>query len=305
MIALFFAAMLGAHAHAPGLSHASVEADAIEVTFAEAEALQAPDVQVSTPEGPCVVGAWTDGEAPDADSVTRRAALDCPDGPRTYTAGFWGELFRGHRHMVTGGAASVVLAETSPVADLGVVRSGFETAMHWLVLGAEHVWEGLDHLAFLLALLLAAASTRELLMAVSGFTVAHSITLTLAALGFAAVPGWIVEPAIAASVVWAGLENLRPSPPRRRVVITALLGLVHGLGFAGLLAELGLPTADRTLALAGFHAGVEVGQLALVLPAIPLVLLARKDPRWMSKVVPVLSVGIALTGAWWLFERVV
>ena len=108
---------------------------------------------------------------------------------------------------------------------------------------------------------------------------------------------------IAASIVYVGLENFWMPSVRRRVVVTFVLGLVHGFGFAGLLAELGLPRGALALGLVSFNAGVELGQGAFVLVALPVLLLLRRTLWWPRYGVPAGSIGIVLAGVWWLVER--
>jgi hypothetical protein len=164
-------------------------------------------------------------------------------------------------HVVTGEA---------PRLRLGAAGTSF---LAWVVLGMEHIALGLDHLAFLIGLLLVAggAGVRRLLVTVTAFTVAHSLTLALATLGVLAVPSAPVEASIAASVLLVAREGThdRPTLTRRAPWLVALIfGLVHGLGFAGTLAERGLPSGSVTRALLGFNVGVELAQVALVAVAL-------------------------------------
>jgi hydrogenase/urease accessory protein HupE len=178
-------------------------------------------------------------------------------------------------------------------------------------LGVEHILTGYDHLLFLAALLLVCASFREAATIITCFTVAHSVTLALAALDVVRVPSRVVEPIIAASIVYVALENvLAPGGQKtrliRRAAVTFAFGLVHGLGFAAVLRELGLgSTPDGVvLPLVKFNLGVEAGQLAVSSVVFPLILLARGSASVRHRLVPVCSVLIALVGAYWLFERV-
>jgi hypothetical protein len=156
----------------------------------------------------------------------------------------------------------------------------------YLVEGIWHIWIGFDHILFLLALLLPAVlvhenggwrgvarfrdALHEVLWVVTAFTVAHSITLSLAALGLIQLPSRLVESAIAASVVLAAANNLKPLVEGRRWLVAFVFGLIHGFGFASVLAELGLPQQALVLSLLGFNLGVEVGQLAIVAVFLPL-----------------------------------
>jgi hypothetical protein len=156
----------------------------------------------------------------------------------------------------------------------------------YLVEGIWHIWIGFDHILFLLSLLLPAVLVHqarswrgvsnfrealvEVLWVVTAFTLAHSITLSLAALGLIELPSRLVESAIAASVVLAAANNLKPMVERRRWMVAFGFGLIHGFGFASVLAELGLPRETLVLSLLGFNLGVEIGQLAIVAAFLPL-----------------------------------
>ncbi|WP_428266488.1 HupE/UreJ family protein [Haliangium sp.] len=190
--------------------------------------------------------------------------------------------------------------------------------------GVEHILFGFDHIAFLLALLLVVAlrrppgltvgwdlrglgaGLRRTAGIVTTFTVAHSLTLISASLGLVAIEGRLVESVIAASIVYVAVENvIRPAAPHRRLIIFAF-GLVHGLGFASMLAAL-LPPGDVIVPLLLFNAGVELGQLAIVLAVLPLLYLAARalgPRRYRLIVVPFGSAVLATLGGLWLIERV-
>ncbi len=186
--------------------------------------------------------------------------------------------------------------------------------------GVWHIWLGLDHILFLLCLLLPAARRRgqhpqepsqrrvplwiEVVKVVTSFTVAHSITLSLATLGVLSFPARLVESAIAASVVFAALNNLRPMVTRRLWLIAFCFGLVHGLGFASVLADLALPRHALLLALLGFNLGVEVGQLVLVGLFFGMVWAWRRlDMVWPQWATPLPACVIAIVAAIWFIER--
>jgi hypothetical protein len=143
----------------------------------------------------------------------------------------------------------------------------------------------------------------EVLKVVTAFTVAHSITLTLAVLGLVSLPSRLVESVIAASVMLAALNNLRGTVARRRWVMAFAFGLVHGFGFASVLADLGLPQGALALALAGFNIGVELGQLAIVAAFLPLAFALRGTAFYRLGVLQLGSAVVALLAAWWLVER--
>jgi hydrogenase/urease accessory protein HupE len=176
-------------------------------------------------------------------------------------------------------------------------------------LGVEHILGGLDHLLFVLGLVLLVGPGRRLVGTVTAFTLGHSITLTLAVLGLAVVPARPTEVLIAASVLLLAVELARPAaaPPllgRVPWVMALAFGLLHGLGFAGALREIGLPAGDVPLALASFNAGVEVGQIAFVAVVLGAEWLGARllgpTPRW-GRLVPVYTMGAL--AACWCFER--
>jgi hypothetical protein len=190
----------------------------------------------------------------------------------------------------------------------------------YLVEGVWHIWIGFDHLLFLLSLLLPAvlvyeakrwhgvvhfkAALREVLWVVTAFTAAHSVTLTLAALRWVELPSRVVESAIAASVVLAALNNLVPVVERRRWVAAFAFGLIHGFGFASVLAELGLPKDALVLSLLGFNLGVELGQLAAVAVFLPLAFWLRHSRFYRRGVFVGGSLLIVALALVWLVERV-
>lgn len=170
-------------------------------------------------------------------------------------------------------------------------------------LGVEHILTGYDHLLFLFVLLLRGGRFLSLLKIITAFTIAHSITLALAVLRVVTVPGRIVEPAIALSIIWVALENLRKDAPSQRWLISFCFGLVHGLGFASAIEPLALPPGRLALALLGFNLGVEAGQAFVVALLLPLLLWMRGS-AWEPRVVRAASLGVVVMGVAWLVERV-
>lgn len=195
----------------------------------------------------------------------------------------------------------------------------------WLTLrrfgadGVRHILTGWDHLLFLLALLLPVMLVREgrrwtgispprralrdIIGLVTAFTLAHSVTLTLATLQWIALPSRWVETAIAASVLLAAIDNLVPILPRRRWLVAFAFGLVHGLGFASVLVDLALPPAKLAISLVGFNLGVEVGQLAAVALVVPVLFALRARRLYPRIAVGALSAVIAVLALGWLIER--
>lgn len=175
----------------------------------------------------------------------------------------------------------------------------------YLWLGFTHILpKGLDHILFVAGLYLLAARWRPVLAQVTAFTLAHSITLGLAMLGVVSLPPGMVEPLIALSIVYVGLENLRQRALTPwRVALVFAFGLLHGLGFAGVLLGLQLPRADFALGLLGFNLGVEAGQLTVIGALALATLGVRRRPWYHARVVVPASIGIALVGAYWTVTR--
>jgi hypothetical protein len=185
--------------------------------------------------------------------------------------------------------------------------------------GIWHIWLGYDHVLFLIALLLPAVLRRaegrweptpdflsafwDVLAIVTAFTIAHSITLGLAATGLIALPSRLVESAIAASVVFAGISNLYPVLVQRRWLVAFLFGLIHGFGFATVLRDLGLPRGSLALSLVSFNLGVEVGQLAIVAVFLPLAYYLRNSWTYQRLILVSGSLCIVVLACAWLIER--
>jgi hypothetical protein len=202
---------------------------------------------------------------------------------------------------------------------------GGDTGGRWVQLamylneGIWHIWTGFDHMLFLLSLLLPAVFVREgrrwrpgvsfreayieVAKVVTAFTLAHSITLSLGALSIVVLPSRVVECGIALSVVLAALNNLFPVVARGRWMAAFGFGLLHGLGFAGILQDLGLPRGSLALSLFGFNVGVEAGQLAIVAGFLPLAHALRATWGYRCVVFAGGSVAIAAVASVWLVER--
>ena len=228
----------------------------------------------------------------------------CPAAPERLTLALplLNDLAPGHRHMArlfrAGKAQATVLDRAhNRWTALGSPPSS-APGMAWsmLKLGVEHILTGLDHLVFLFGLVLVGGRLRSLVGVISAFTLAHSITLALAALSVFAPSPRLVEPAIALSIAYVGIENLFVTDARRRWRITFPFGLIHGFGFAGALREIALPRAQVPVALVTFNLGVELGQLAVLAVALPLILVARRAPWFGDRGVKLVSVAIALGG---------
>jgi len=175
-------------------------------------------------------------------------------------------------------------------------------------LGVEHILTGIDHLLFLLGLLVACRRFRTVAAIVTCFTVAHSVTLALAALGVVTLPSRVVEPLIAATIVLVGVENLiRGEEPRGRWLLAFGFGLVHGLGFAGALAERGLGAAGTSIVgpLVAFNLGVELGQFAVAAPLVFVLWKLRALPAFARRGTKIVSLVVACIGFVWLLQRLV
>ena len=179
--------------------------------------------------------------------------------------------------------------------------SFFEQFAQYVRLGMDHIWSGIDHLLFL-AVLLVVSRLRELLQIVTAFTVAHSITLSMAVLEFVELPSRLVEASIAATIVWVAYENLRGHSGRHRWKLTFGFGLVHGFGFANVLRELELPALGLLRSLAAFNVGVELGQVVVVAGLFPVFWLISRS-RVAPTAVASVSVLVGLAGVVWLVER--
>jgi len=189
----------------------------------------------------------------------------------------------------------------------GGQASPWQAFVAYIPIGFEHIVPlGLDHILFVLGLFFLAARLRPLLWQVTAFTLAHTVTLALGALGYVDVPGAVVEPIIAASIVYVAVENiLTDGLSRWRPLVVFGFGLLHGLGFASVLEEFGVPERNFVPALLGFNVGVELGQLAVILAAFLVVGFWFRDKPWYRPVLAIPASGaIGLMGAWWFIERV-
>jgi hydrogenase/urease accessory protein HupE len=202
------------------------------------------------------------------------------------------------------------LTPTSPSLDVVAAPSAWQVSWTYLVIGVEHILLGIDHLLFVLALLLLISDWRKLVGAITTFTLAHSVTLALATLGVLSVPGPPVEACIALSIVFVAAEAIRarqghPGLTERAPWIVAFtFGLLHGLGFAGALADVGLPQQAIPHALLFFNVGVELGQLAFIAAVLALLAVAQRiripRPNWSWRIMPTAIGAVAMV---WVIER--
>jgi hypothetical protein len=180
-----------------------------------------------------------------------------------------------------------------------------EIVREYLWLGYTHILpKGLDHILFVIGLFLLSPRLKTLLLQVTAFTIAHSITLGLSMYGIVSLPSRVVEPLIALSIAYVAIENMvtRELKPWR-VALVFMFGLLHGLGFAGVLRELGLPRTEFLTALVTFNAGVEMGQLTIIAAAWILVGVFMRRPWYRKAIVVPASCAIALVGVYWTVSR--
>ncbi len=210
-----------------------------------------------------------------------------------------------------GSETTAIARPNHPAVEVVARRGAWQVAADYTLLGIDHILSGFDHLTFVLALLLIVSGARRLLITVTSFTVAHSITLAAATLGVLWVPGAPVEAVIALSILFLASELIKverglPSLTARNPWIVAFaFGLLHGFGFAGALGEIGLPQNEIALALLMFNVGVEIGQLMFIAVILAIVWalhgLHRDWPAWLRQAP---AYGIGGISSYWLIERV-
>jgi len=270
-----------------------------------------------TGDGQACPGSLVDAAVTEEDGARVRLRFDCGAGPRRLELEMplLNTLAFGHRHLAElRGADGVLLAEpvlhrrsASASVELGVAATapaGPPVGAYFQI-GVEHILIGTDHLVFLLGLVVIGGKLRSLLAVITAFTVGHSLSLALATLGIWTPDPAFVEPAIALSIAYVGLENFLVTDAAGRWRITLPFGFIHGFGFAGVLAEVGVPDQALGLALLLFNLGVEAGQLLVLALVLPLLawLGGRAayrrihGPRWISA-------AIVIAGIYWFIERV-
>ena len=189
----------------------------------------------------------------------------------------------------------------------GTRQGAFAAARTFLTGGIYHIFIGPDHILFLVGLLLLGGSLKRLLTIVTAFTIAHSITLTLAALDITNPPPRLIEPAIALSIIYVGIDNLMVGKTGRdvRAWIAFGFGLIHGFGFANVLREFGLPRQALGWSLFSFNLGVEIGQVCIVVIAASLLaMLQKRKPTMRQPVARIGSIIVILAGSYWFIQRV-
>lgn len=219
-----------------------------------------------------------------------------------------------------GAVATAVLSPDAPVFRWhGTEKGWLGNFVSFIREGVWHILIGFDHILFLTCLLLPAGLRREsgawrrvadwrdaagpVFRTVTAFTIAHSITLAVAALGLVVLPSWLVESVIAGSIIVAALNNIWPVVMRRLWILAFAFGLIHGFGFASVLADLGLPQTALVASLLGFNLGVEIGQLAIVAITLPPIYALRHLGLYPRLILPAGSTITAIVAAVWLVER--
>jgi len=244
----------------------------------------------------------------DGPTAQIRLTGQIPSGAQQFTWNY-GWTFASYSLSVNGATEWLEGTQTSkPIPLWSASPAGRSTVWRYLFLGFTHIVpKGLDHMLFVLGIYLLCGKTRTVLSQVSAFTVAHSITLGLSMYGVLSVPPRIVEPAIAISIAYVAIENIFLKQLRAwRIGLVFVFGLLHGMGFAGALKEVGLPRADFLTALLTFNVGVETGQLAVILAAFLTVGWWFGNRRWYrSRVVIPASAMIACTAVYWTIERLI
>ncbi len=250
--------------------------------------------------------------------VTVMLEWTCPnDGALRYRLNLFRDIDPSAQHLVSlnidGTTQEFALDRNTP--DLALSRaapSNFQVAGHFLAAGVEHIFLGYDHIAFLIAIILWSSRLWPVVKAVTAFTIAHSITLSLAALDVIRIPSAIVEPAIAASIVYVAAENFMTQETAKRWRETFVFGLIHGFGFASALQELGLPKGKLITALAAFNSGVEIGQVLIVAVVSGFLLVIDRwpasgasKPVRSARLVHTASLAIVLLGSYWFVTRIV
>lgn len=303
----------------------------VKAKHAQIAAYALARLTVATADGPCppalreqLVDRHSDGAY-----AVLRFALACAASPAALDVDYrlFFDIDPQHRGLVNvsahGASRAGIFSADAPSQHFAVAEAApLAQFVDYLREGVWHIWTGFDHILFLLSLLLPAVLVRapaprgswtgvarfrpaflDVFKVVTAFTVAHSITLSLAALGVVVLPSRFVESAIAASVVLAALNNVRPVVYGGRWIFAFLFGLIHGFGFASVLTDLGLPHGSLLLALVAFNLGVELGQLAIVAVFLPAAYAIRDTALYRRAVFVGGSLLVAAIAAAWLVER--
>ncbi len=272
-------------------------------------------VQARTPAGPCHAKADPAELIHDQGEPALKVMLHfgCPRGPVTLRNTWRFNVDTSSETVCAINGSAWVFRPGLPEHVVGTPPTLGQVLEDFVVLGMKHVETGIDHILFVIGLLLAAAlatrkqslgsATRAVAGVVTGFTLGHSITLIAAGLGLVRLPSRFTESAIALSIVVVGVENIVRREIRGRFLTAALFGLVHGFGFASVLADIQLPSRGTVLALVSFNVGIELAQLIVVVVAFPALALASRRPWYRRRVLIPLSAAVALIALVWFFKR--
>lgn len=280
----------------PQLSTEFIMEGAEALRLVNVEVIPEPDMELTRDTKLFMVTKLSEGSAP------VRFGWTAKNGGLVVRHGEGDDAYAG---FLEGGELSLPLPRSGAVEESG-------TAVFWrfVIEGFEHIIpKGLDHILFVFGLFLFSLSWRPLLSQITAFTVAHTVTLGLTTLSIVKIPAaqiWLVEALIAVSITYVAIENIwRPKLGWWRVVVVFGFGLLHGIGFASVLGDLGLAQGQFVLSLIAFNIGVEGGQLAVIaIGFITLALPFGKSHSYRSYVVIPGSIAIALVGGWWAFERI-
>jgi hydrogenase/urease accessory protein HupE len=252
----------------------------------------------------------------DAQALLARWTIGCSTSLAGRTVGLTGiedtssdALMR--YQTLAGETQAARLTPSQPVTTIAAKPGRWQVARTYFATGIEHILTGYDHLLFVLSLVLLLNGTRRVVAAVTAFTIAHSLTLIATTLQLVSLPRAPVEAAIALSIVFLAVEIVKRQPGTSRLseripwIVAFLFGLLHGFGFAGALAEIGLPNGEIPTALLTFNLGVEAGQLIIVATAIAALSgLKRFKARWLRPAETVIAYAIGAVSAMWLIERI-
>jgi hypothetical protein len=307
-------------AGAIGVDPHAVDAAMLQTRATELAANTYRSAPLETTAGTC---AWTTAAAAiHGSTVTLTDRATCPSSMQTVRWSFpWTSKVSSTFQLL----AKLRMGDTEQVAIIDKTKPSIEMTgagaigfFDFVQTGIEHIgaapseWrgpdgpklpDGIDHILFVLALLLAGGTIKQLIGITSGFTLGHSVTLALSALGIARPPASVIEPLIALSIALVAAEAFTPRYARHRWKVATFFGLIHGFGFAGALNELELSTGNTVKALFGYNLGVELGQLAILLVATPLVLLAHRNECAKLGVTRVAPAIICAVGVFWFFQR--
>jgi hydrogenase/urease accessory protein HupE len=214
--------------------------------------------------------------------------------------------------MLDGSSSSTILNPTKTSYSVPIKSSNLEVVSTYTWLGITHILMGYDHLAFVFTLLLLVGSVRQLLWTVTSFTIAHSITMAGATLGIVEIPQKPVEAVIALSILFLALEVIHKRDGKYTIassypwVVAFIFGLLHGFGFAGALAEIGLPQNAITIALLFFNIGVEIGQLIFIVLVVTIAIALQKltTPLFIKRVELIAIYIIGTVSSFWLIDRI-